>query len=121
MIRWWLFKMQIIIKSSGEYEAMMASPIDGFVKINWNATVDKNKKKTSIDIIIRDNKGEVMTTLSEPTDHIIVHDIAKATTTLRASNFSRKLGFALQVVQALEKKKEKGSNWSRYGYLIEDT
>lgn len=63
----------------------MASPMDCFVKINWDAAVDKNKKKMSIDIIIRDNKGEVMATLSEPNDHIIIPDIAKATIALVAN------------------------------------
>jgi len=38
----------------------------GFVNVNWNVTVDKNKMKMIIGVIIKDCIGEVMATLSEP-------------------------------------------------------
>lgn len=68
-----------------------------------------------IDVIIRDSKDEVLVTLSESKDHVIVPEIVKAMAALRTVNFSHKLGFykvilegdTLQIVQAL---KIKGSN-----------
>jgi ribonuclease HI len=102
------------------------APMDGFVKVNWDATTNKNKKKIGIGIIIRDSMGATMTTLSKPKDYIVALDIAEAMAVLRALHFSRELGFymvilegdALQVVHALEKG---WRTWSRYAHLIEDT
>jgi hypothetical protein len=47
----------------------------------------------SISVIIRDSKGEVLVTLTEPQDNIIAPDVAKSTTILKAINFSCVLGF----------------------------
>jgi hypothetical protein len=88
--------------------------------------VKTTKKKTSISIIIRDCKHEVLATLSEPNDHIIAPEIVETIPSLRAVNFSRKLGFykvilegdALQIVHALKKE---GSNWCINDHLIEES
>jgi hypothetical protein len=87
--------------------------------------VNKTKKKMGIDVIIRDSKGEVLTTLVEPKDHVIALDVVEAMSSLRVVNFSYELGFyrislegdVLQIVQALGKCV---SNWSAYGHLIEE-
>jgi hypothetical protein len=47
----------------------------------------------SISVIIRDSKGEVLVTLTEPQDNIIAPDVAEAMAALRAVNFSSPLGF----------------------------
>jgi hypothetical protein len=80
--------------------------IDGLAEVNWNAIVDKNKMKMSIDIIIRDRMGKVVAMLSEPNDYIIALDVAEV-------KFSSELGFykvvlkgnSLQIVQVLKKDK----------------
>jgi hypothetical protein len=64
-------------------ELRWTTPIAGFVKVNWDAYVDKFFIKMSIGVIIRDYVSEVMTTLSEPKYHIIAPDIGEATATLR--------------------------------------
>jgi hypothetical protein len=43
---------------------------DEFVSVNWDAVVDKTKKKMGIGVIIRDGKGEVLATLAGPKNHI---------------------------------------------------
>jgi hypothetical protein len=87
--------------------------------------VNKAKKKMGISVIIRDSKGEVLTILAEPKDHVIALDVVEAMSALRVVNFIYKLGFyrislegdVLQIVQALGKGV---SNWSAYGHLIEE-
>jgi hypothetical protein len=55
--------------------------------------MDKTKKKMEINVIIRDNKGGVLATLTEPQDKIIAPDVAKSTIVLKAINFSCALEF----------------------------
>jgi hypothetical protein len=40
--------------------------LESFVKVNWNATVDKDNRKMGIGMIIRDYEGKVLATLSAP-------------------------------------------------------
>lgn len=54
------------------------APKNGFVKINWDTVVDKNRRKMYIGVVVRDDMGEVMATLSAPKYHIIEPDIAEA-------------------------------------------
>jgi hypothetical protein len=87
----------------------LASPPAGKIKANWDAAVDKVRKKMGIGVILQDCNGEVLATLSAPKDFIIAPEIAEATAALRAAYFCQELGFshiilegdALQVVQAL--------------------
>jgi hypothetical protein len=72
-------------------ELSWKAPMNGFVKVNWDAAVDK--KKMGIDVINRDSKGKVLATLAEPQDNIIAPDVAEAMAALRAVNFSSPLGF----------------------------
>jgi hypothetical protein len=92
-------------------ELCWKAPMDGFVNINWDATVDKTKKKMCISIIIKDSKCEVLVHFAEPKDHIIVSNVAEVMAALRGVNFICELRFykiileggALQIVQALGK------------------
>jgi hypothetical protein len=55
--------------------------------------MDKTKKKMEISIIIRDNKSEVLATLTEPQDNIIAPDVTKSMAISKAINFSCALTF----------------------------
>jgi hypothetical protein len=68
--------------------------LNGFVKINWDAAVNKTKKKMGIGVIIRDCKGDVRATLAEPKDYIIAPDVAEAMAALRSEKFSCELGYS---------------------------
>jgi hypothetical protein len=52
--------------------------LNGFFKVNWDAAVDTVNNKMGIGGGNRDDKGEVLATLSAPKDYIIVLDIAEA-------------------------------------------
>jgi hypothetical protein len=51
------------------------APNNGFVKVNWNAIVDKNKRKMGVGVLVRDGMGEALATLSSPRDYITEPDI----------------------------------------------
>jgi hypothetical protein len=51
-------------------ELCWKAPMDEFVSVNWDAIVDKTKKKMVISVINRDGKGEVLATLARPKNHI---------------------------------------------------
>jgi hypothetical protein len=55
--------------------------------------VDTHKMKMGIGAIIRDNIGEVMTTLSKSKDYIIALDVVKVTMVLMATKFNSELVF----------------------------
>jgi hypothetical protein len=57
--------------------------------------VDKIEKKMGISVIIRNGNGQVLATLVEPKNHIIVLNVAEAMAVLE--------GEVLQIVQVLEK------------------
>jgi hypothetical protein len=50
--------------------------MDDFVKVNWDAAVDKNKRNMGIGDRITDRMGEVLTTLSTPKEYIIDPNLA---------------------------------------------
>lgn len=37
-------------------------PLEGFVKVNWDAAVDKDHRMMGIEAIIRDYQGEILAT-----------------------------------------------------------
>jgi hypothetical protein len=73
--------------------------MDDFVKVNWDAAVDKNKRNMGVGDIIRDRMGEVLTTLSTPKDYIIDPNLAEAMSALRAVTFSHEMWFTKMVLE----------------------
>jgi hypothetical protein len=63
------------------YKSGKASVV-GYVKVNWNAMVDKAKSKMDIKVIVRDHKGEVWETLLAPRQHIFDPVMAEVTAAL---------------------------------------
>jgi len=52
--------------------------MDGFVKVNWIAAIDKNKMKMGMSVRVRDSIGEMLAMLLVPKDYIFELDIAHA-------------------------------------------
>jgi hypothetical protein len=87
------YSQKYLDKLAENLELRWKALLDGFVKVNWDAVVDKNKMKMGTGVIIRDSIGEVLATLSEPKDYIIAFEVAEATTALRATKRLRHWGF----------------------------
>lgn len=68
-------------------------PVNGKVKMNWDATVNVSKKKMGIGIVIRDDMGEVLACLSSSRGFISQPIIAECWALSRAMEFCSKLGF----------------------------
>lgn len=60
-----------------------------FVNVNWDAAVDKDNRRMSIGVIMRDQKGKVLAMLIASKPHIISPAVAKAMTALRVVVFAR--------------------------------
>jgi hypothetical protein len=98
-------------KLAENLEIRWKASLEGFVNVNWDAPINKNKIKMSIGVIIRNRMGEELATLIELKDYIIAPDVVEATVVLRATKFNSELefykvfldGYALQIVQKLKK------------------
>jgi dihydrofolate reductase len=67
----------------------------GFVKVNWDAAVDKVKKKMGISVVVPNHVGgggELVATLIAHKHNTTEPVIAEATTTLHVVVFTRELG-----------------------------
>lgn len=53
------------------------------MNVTSDATVDKEKQKLSIGVIVRDDGGEVLAALSAPKQHVTYPVVAKATMALQ--------------------------------------
>jgi hypothetical protein len=100
-------------------------PPQGFVKINWDAAVDSNRKRIGFGVIVRNHEGDVLAMISETMGSSPDPVTAEALAARRAVEVSHMLGLrkiilegdALQIVQAL--RLTDGGRCS-YGLLIED-
>lgn len=101
-------------------------PPVGFVKLNWDASVDRKGKKMGIGLIVRDHAGGVVAMACETKDHIQDPAVAEAIAARRGVELSGELGIrrlllegdALQIVQAIS---SDVGVWVPYGVIIEDT
>ena len=101
------------------------APSWGFVKVNWDTTIDTHSWKMSIRVIIRDPMGEVLATLQSSKQNILDPIVAESFVALRAISFAKERvwqkvvleGDTLQVVMALKKY---GKNRCRFGQIIDD-
>jgi hypothetical protein len=64
----------VVIKTNSN-DLIWKAPKNDFVKVNWNAIMDKNSMKMGVGVIARDGMREVLVTLSLPRNHIIELDI----------------------------------------------
>lgn len=74
--------------------------MDDFVQVNWDAAVDKYRRKIGISVIVRDMMGEVLAILLVPKDYIIESDIAEDVVALRAAQFCHELGFYRVILES---------------------
>jgi hypothetical protein len=101
-------------------------PCLGWIKLNWDATIDVKQQKMVIGIIARDHAGAVLVAVSASRPHVTDPTIAKAIAAWKMVDVCISLGFpkvllegdSLEVVNSLQ---SDGCCWSRYGTTINDT
>jgi hypothetical protein len=100
-------------------------PKEGFVKLNWDAAINRRSKRMGAGVIARDETGMVVAALSASRPSITDPATAEAIVAWMMADFCCKLGFrrvvlegdSMEVVTALKR----GGNCSeRYGHFVDD-
>ncbi|XP_059455066.1 uncharacterized protein LOC132185289 [Corylus avellana] len=100
-------------------------PPVGCVKLNWDAGLDIQRKRTGIGVIVRDHEGKPLAMLCASKRHVYNPTMAKAIAACRAVELAVQLdlhrfiskGDALVIVQAL--RSDEGC-WSLFGQVVND-
>ncbi|XP_059440462.1 uncharacterized protein LOC132172916 [Corylus avellana] len=101
------------------------APPSGLYKSNWDVAVDQGEMRMGVGVIIRDERGQIIATLSQPTEYHHEPAAAEAVAALKAVEFCREVGVhetilegdSLLVVNAI---KNQNQCWLRYGQIITD-
>ncbi|XP_059461760.1 uncharacterized protein LOC132190696 [Corylus avellana] len=107
-----------------EEEKWKAPPM-GKVKTNWDIATDSKQNRLDFGVIIRDDRGRVLTALSKTLNSIQELVVGEAMGALAAVEFSRDSGFfdvilegdSKQVVDAIT---NTGPSWSKYEHIAGD-
>jgi hypothetical protein len=100
-------------------------PKEGFVKLNWDAAINRRSNRMGAGVIARDETGMVVAALSASRPSITDPATAEAIVAWMMADFCCKLGFrrvvlegdSMEVVTALKR----GGNCSeRYGHFVDD-
>jgi hypothetical protein len=105
------FQRQLIpnAESASHYVVQWMKPLEGFVKINWDASVNKSQKKMGVGVVVRDSDGAVVAMYCLTKGFITSPSTAEAVGAWAAVDLAQRLGLrraifegdALEIVQAL--------------------
>jgi hypothetical protein len=102
-----------------------SAPTRGWYKANWDVAIDKSCGRMGIDVVIRDEKGQVIVATSKTRLGSFEPTTGEALASFRATSLCRDLGIqqlflegdAKLVVDAINLI---SSTWSRFGHVVED-
>ena len=102
------------------------APTQGWYKANWDVAIDKSCRRMVIDVVVREEKGQVIVTMSKTRLGSIEPTMGEALASFHATSLYRNLGMqqlflegdAKLVVDAINSIM---STWSRFGHIVEDT
>lgn len=115
-----------VVGTSGDSELQKwQRPLEGFIKINWDAAIDKANHQMGVGVLARDAEGVVVASLCATIPSISDPGVAETMALWRAVALCRELEFpavhlegdSLELVQTLL---QQGDCWKRHGQLIED-
>jgi hypothetical protein len=100
-------------------------PSSGWIKFNWDATIDLERLRMGIGIIARDHSGTVLAAVSSLMLGITDPTTTEAVATWKMAEACVSLGYSkvilegdsLEIVNSLQKD---GCCWSRYSTMIND-
>jgi hypothetical protein len=113
--------MEVVTKLEMKWE----KPPCGWLKLNWDASIEKNGRKMKVGIVIRDQEGALLVANCITKIGLTNPSVAEAMGAWQSASLINQLGLqkvivegdALQVIQDLQKK---GPCWRKYGHLIDD-
>jgi hypothetical protein len=103
------------IRSPVQSSSVWSAPSDGWIKVNWDASLDTQQKVLGISLIARDNLGRVKASMCYAQKYLLDPTAAEAFGARLGAEFCRRMGFdpiylegdTHEVVRALNS--EKGS------------
>ncbi|XP_040996227.1 uncharacterized protein LOC121242438 [Juglans microcarpa x Juglans regia] len=101
------------------------TPSEGYVKANWDATLNLKQRKMGIGVVIRDEWGEVLTACCDQKKYVQQLAIAECMALWKAMELGRDLGFnrevfkgdAYTIVKAVN---EESEDYPAYGSIVQD-
>jgi ribonuclease HI len=101
-------------------------PDEGTIKINWDAALDRNRKKMGFGIVVRNFEGRVLAARCGSVANISDPLIAEAIGAWKSVELCQNLGLSkiflegdnLEVVSALQKE---GPRWKNFGMAVNDS
>ncbi|XP_041003875.1 uncharacterized protein LOC121249222 [Juglans microcarpa x Juglans regia] len=106
-------------------EARWKRPSEGFVKVNWDAALDSEKKRMRLGVVVRDEEGEVLLSLCKLMEGLSNSATAKLYALWEALKVCAELnwtkaifeGDALSVIKSVN---SSSCCWEWHGQLVED-
>jgi ribonuclease HI len=101
------------------------APGDGWLKVNWDATLQSQTKKMGIGVVVRNGTGEVKAALANVLPLVDDPTAAEAIAAWFAVKLSVDCGFQLVVLEGdsmavVSAINQASPNWSSYGHFVED-
>ncbi|XP_059455141.1 uncharacterized protein LOC132185379 [Corylus avellana] len=97
------------------------APPEGYIKLNWDAAVDKETKRVGLGVVARNHRGEVLAMYCDTKASTTAEALAASRAVLVAGNLAwNKIileGDALEIVQRLSRS---GSWMGSFGMVMED-
>jgi ribonuclease HI len=102
-----------------------AKPPEGYVKVNWDASVNKHRNKMGAGVVVRDSNGVVLTMLCTTRKSITSPAVAETVGAWAAVELAKRMGLrrvifkgdALEIIQALTRD---GESWAIYGQMLNE-
>jgi ribonuclease HI len=102
------------------------APNSDWKKANWDVAINKDQGRVGIGVIIRDEKGWVVTAMCRTRQGLLEPTTGEAFGAFQAAQFIMEMGLhniilkgdAKQIVDAIN---SYTSTWSQYGHLVDDT
>jgi ribonuclease HI len=101
------------------------APESGWLKVNWDASVEKNQGRMGFGVVVRNEKGDVIAAQCQYALGLFDPAVAEARAALLGVHLCRERGFirvhfegdAQTVVKAVNSQEV---DWSRMGLLVDD-
>jgi ribonuclease HI len=101
----------------------LTKPPEGYVKINWDASVNKHHNKMGVGVVVRASTGVVLAMYCTTKTSITSPSVAEAVGAWAAVELAKRLdlrrvifeGDALEIIQAITRE---GECWANYGQLL---
>ena len=113
------------LTSHGSSRVLWSPPPHPYFKVNFDGAVFKESNSAGIGVVIRDDLGQVMTSMSESVHLPSSVDEVEALTAVRAIYFAQEVGFSSIILEGdservIKSLRSEKPSFASFGHLIED-